>query len=160
MPRASKEEFASVNTGEAVRFVAMTEAELLAYSSTRHRRYQEPFFMGMLAGFANIASSTSLTDGDKVVLMRLLSLLDYDNDLHLEIKSVAADLHRSRESVSRSIKRLTEEGVLHRGPKIGRGYTYRLEPGIAFRGNNDSRGRVEREIRERKWTVHEGGAEK
>lgn len=157
MPKASREEFAAVETGEAVRFVAMTESELRDYSARRTYRHQEPFFMGMIAGIAQAADSPNLTDGDVRVLMKLLSLLDYENFLNLEIKSVAMDLHRSRESVSRSVKRLVENGIVHKGPRVGRSNTYRLDPSTAWRGKADSRARVEREIAERNWTVHQGG---
>lgn len=157
MAKASREEFASIESGEAVRFVAMTETELRDYSNRRTYRHQEPFFMGMIAGIAAAADSPTLTDGDIRVLMKLLSLLDYENFLNLEIKSVAADLHRSRESVSRSVKHLVEQGIIHRGPRVGRAYTYRLDPSTAWRGKADARARVEREIRGRQWTVHDGG---
>lgn len=115
--------------------------------------------MGMLTGIAEISKSQNLTDGDIRVLMRLFSLLDYNNYLSIEQKSVAEALHRSPESVSRSIKRLTEQGVIHRGPRVGRAYTYRLDPFVAFRGETEAKDRVAKEIRDRQWKVYEGGKE-
>ncbi|MBM7052310.1 helix-turn-helix domain-containing protein [Rothia sp. ZJ1223] len=47
---------------------------------------------------------------------------------------IAEEMHRSRESVSRAISRFVERGVLLRGPRVGRSYTYRLDPSTAWRG--------------------------
>lgn len=55
-----------------------------------------------------------------------------------------------------AVSRFVKRGILHRGPRAGRPYTYRLDPSTAWRGKSDARQRIEREIRERQWTVIDG----
>ena len=112
--------------------------------------------MGYQAAIDQLADSPDLTDGDIRVLMKLFAKLDYENFIHLEIKQIAEEMGRSREAVSRSVSRLVQAGVLHRGPRVGRAYTYRMDTGTAFRGKPDARHRVQRELDSRGWEVVEG----
>lgn len=114
--------------------------------------------MGMLEMTGAIADDPTLTDGDVRVLMKLLSRLEFQNFLLISLAELAEEMGRTREGVSKSMKRLEARGIVHRGPRKGRSYSYRLDPFVAWRGKAEDRARVEREIRERKWTVHEGGA--
>lgn len=113
--------------------------------------------MGMLTAFDDIANA-DWPDGDYKIFIKLLGRLDFENYLHLDVKELADEMGRSRETVSRAVSRFVERGILHRGPRVGRSYTYRLDPSTAWRGKSDARERVEREIRERNWKVIQGGS--
>ena len=76
------------------------------------------------------------------------------------MKTLAEEMGRSREAASRAIKRFIDRGILHRGPSVGRPYTYRLDPGTAWRGKSDARERIEKELCERKWKVINGGSKR
>lgn len=115
--------------------------------------------MGMLDAFGTIADDPTLTDGDRTVMLKLLSRLDFQNYLHVEVAELAAEMGRTRVGVSKSMKNLVDHGILHKGPRVGRSYTYRLDPGTAWRGKADDRSRIERELNERKWKVLNGGAQ-
>lgn len=83
-----------------------------------------------LSVFDDIANA-DWPDGDYKVFVKLLGRLDFENYLHLDVKALAEEMGRSREAVSRAIKRFIDRGILHRGPRVGRSYTYRLDPGTA-----------------------------
>ncbi|WHS49449.1 hypothetical protein QM007_00055 (plasmid) [Rothia sp. SD9660Na] len=113
--------------------------------------------MGMLDAFDDIANA-DWPDGDYKVFIKLLGRLDFENYLHLDVKALAEEMGRDRSGISRSISRFIDRGILHRGPRVGRSYTYRLDPGTAWRGKSDARERIEKEIRDRKWKVLNGGS--
>lgn len=52
---------------------------------------------------------------------------------------IAKELRMRQPSVARGIKQLVERGLLVRGPKVGRGYAYWLNPHIAWRGDGYQR---------------------
>ena len=149
MSNAKRATYVEAETGEAFDLVAVPRSQSRHFNSGG-------FFMGMLAAFDDIANQ-DWPEGDYRVFVKLLGRLDWENYLHLDISELAAEMGRSRETVSRAVARFVERGILHRGPRVGRSYTYRLDPSTAFRGKPDARRRVEREIRDRQWTVHEGG---
>src|SRR5699024_12665132 len=96
-------------------------------------------------------------DGEYWVFIKLMGRLDCENSLHLDVSELAKEMGRDRTGVSRAISRFVKRVILHRGPRVGRSYTYRLDPSTAWRGKADARSRIQREIDERQWTVHEGG---
>ena len=147
---AKPKTYIDADTGEAYDFVAVPR------SQSRHWN-RGGFFMGMLEATGAIADDPSLTDGDRTVFLKLLSRLDFENYLHVNVSELAEEMGRTRVGVSKSMKHLEDRGILHRGPRVGRSYSYRLDPFVAWRGKADARARVEREIRDRQWTVHEGG---
>lgn len=141
--------YADIETGEVYDLVAVPRSQSRSFNAGG-------FFMGMLAAFGDLADAPDLTDGDRTVLLKLLSRLDWENYLHLNVSELSRDMGRARESVSRSVKHLEARGVIFRGPRVGRAYTYRLNPDLAWRGKPDARRRVQREIEKRGLKVVEG----
>lgn len=137
------------DTGEEVDVV------LVPRSQTRHWN-RGGFCMAMLDAFDEIADE-NWPAGDYQVFVKLVGRLKWENDLLLNVSDLAKEMGRSRESVSRAISRFVKRGILHRGPRVGAAYSYRLDPSMAWRGKAEARARVEREIRDRQWTVHDGG---
>ena len=141
--------YADTETGQVYDLVAVPRSE------SKHWN-RGGFFMGMLAAFDDIANQ-QWPDGDYRVFIKLMGRLDFENYLHLDVSELAREMGRSRETVSRAIARLIDRGILHRGPRVGRSFTYRLDPNTAWRGKPDSRDRIERQIAKRNWTIHPGG---
>jgi len=141
--------YVDADTGEAYDLVAVPR------SQSRHWN-TGGFFMGMIQAFDDIANA-DWPEGDYRVFIKLMGRLDWENYLHLDVSELAKEMGRDRTGVSRAISRFVKRGILHRGPRVGRSYTYRLDPSTAWRGKADARSRIQREIDERQWTVHEGG---
>lgn len=148
MKNEQKRFYVDSETGEAYDLVAVPRSQSKNWN-------RGGFFMGMLAAFDDIANA-DWPDGDYKIFIKLLGRLDFENYLHLDVKELAEEMGRSRETVSRAVSRFVKRGILHRGPRVGRSYTYRLDPSTAWRGKSDARERIEREIRERQWTVIDG----
>jgi|SRR5699024_4898428 len=77
------------------------------------------------------------------VLMYLFSKLDFDNFINISQTEMAESLKMSRPSASRSMKALEELDILRKGPKIGNGNTYRLNPLFAHKGKSIDKTRKE-----------------
>lgn len=151
--RQRRRDLVDADTGEVFDLVAVPRAQ---------RVQSNPgggWLMAMQQGLGALATDPTLTDGDLRVLTLLLSRLDWQNFLHLEVSGLARDLDRSREAVSRSVSRLVARGVLHRGPRVGRAYTYRLDPAYGYKGRPEGRAALAAEIEKRGWEVVNGGSD-
>lgn len=148
MAESRRTTYVEAETGEAFDLVAVPRSQSKAWN-------RGGFFMGMLAAFDEIANQ-GWPEGDYQVFVKLMGRLDFENFLHVEVTELAHEMGRDRTGVSRAMKRLIDRGILHQGPRVGRSYTYRLDPGTAWRGKPEGRARVEREIAARNWTVYQG----
>lgn len=148
---ASKKTLADPETGEVYDLVAVKRGSL-SYTPGG-------WFKGMSNALEKIADSDELTDGDRTVLLKLFGRLDWENYLHINVSELAREMGRSRPKTSQAIKHLEAAGIVFRGPRVGRAYTYRLNPSVALRVNDGDQGarRVQREIEKRNWSVVAGG---
>ncbi|AXE10808.1 hypothetical protein EX975_25410 [Salmonella enterica subsp. enterica serovar Gaminara] len=83
---------------------------------------------------ALLTIANSLTGEQLKVLLALLSELDYENFIQVAQADIAESLHTSKFQVSRSIKAILDLGIILQGPKIGRSYSYRLNPQFGWKG--------------------------
>ena len=72
---------------------------------------------------------------DFKVLMKLLSVLDYENLIQVSQAEIARELNMHRQHVQRSIKRLLDLGIVLEGVKIGISRSYRLNPNFGWKGS-------------------------
>ena len=80
---------------------------------------------------AEILAQSDLGANDFKVLMKLLSVLDYENLIQVSQADIARELDMHRQHVQRSIKRLIQLGIILEGVKIGISRSYRLNPSFA-----------------------------
>lgn len=148
---ATTKTFADTETGEVY--------DLVAVERSTRTYVAGGWFKGMSNALEKIADSEDLTDGDTRVLMKLFARLDWENYLHINVSELAREMGRDRSGVSHSIKRLEAEGIIFRGPKVGRAFTFRLNPNVALKTTDGDKGarRVQREIEKRNWSVVAGG---
>ncbi len=95
------------------------------------------FIMGRQEGFKRLAKDKDLTGTDRRVLDMYFSELDFENYLQVSQQQIANDLEIKREQVSRSTKKLIEKGILIQGNKVGKFYTFRLNPFYGWKGKTD-----------------------
>jgi len=107
------------------------------------------FVMLTQTSVLEVAKRTDLTDGDLRLLLALLGRLKWENWLMLDVTALAAEIGRGRDKTSKGIKRLVDAGVLHRGPKAGRSWTYRLDPELGWKGHPSARVKAIHEARGR-----------
>lgn len=125
--------------------------------SVPRRRHLGGFFMADQSGFRRLAM-LDLPASTVRVLHYLLSVLDFENFIHVSQADVARELDVDRAVVSRAVKQLREEGVLVRGPKVSHSWTYRVDPNLGWKGRAARREEARRQLLEgRGWDVVEGG---
>ena len=107
------------------------------------------FVMLTQAAVLDVAKRTDLTDGDRTVLLALLGRLNWENWLMIDVQELATEIGRTRQKTSPAISRLVDAGVLHRGPKAGRSWTYRLDPELGWKGHPSARPKAIAEARAR-----------
>lgn len=68
------------------------------------------------------------------VFLYLNARLDFENVIQVPQVEIATDLGMQRQNVNRAIKVLEREGILLRGPKVGKSSSWRLNPQAGWKG--------------------------
>ena len=92
-------------------------------------------WLAMAQNGAEILAQSNLSGNDFKVLMKLLSVLDYENLIQVSQADIARELDMHRQHVQRSIKRLLDLGIVLEGVKIGISRSYRLNPNFGWKGS-------------------------
>ena len=92
-------------------------------------------WLAMAQNGAEILAQSNLNGNDFKVLMKLLSVLDYENLIQVSQADIARELDMHRQHVQRSIKRLLELGIVLEGVRIGISRSYRLNPNFGWKGS-------------------------
>jgi biotin operon repressor len=92
-------------------------------------------WLAMAQNGAEILAQSNLSGNDFKVLMKLLSVLDYENLIQVSQADVARELNMHRQHVQRSIKRLMDLGIVLEGVRIGISRSYRLNPNFGWKGS-------------------------
>lgn len=91
------------------------------------------FFMAIQEGFIWLAT-LGLDGRTKDVLLYIMGKLDFENYINLSQKEIAQALKMQKQNVSRAMKELEKYGIIHKGPKVGLSWTYRLDPNFGYKG--------------------------
>jgi predicted transcriptional regulator len=119
------------------------------------------FFLAMQEAFIWLAKS-NLPHEQLRVLHYLFGKLDFENWLRVSQAEISKELEMKRSNISRAIKALVDRGILHKGPKVGTSWTYRLDPSFGYKGRGKNLKKLEQTIqktKEKGWRVIEGGAQ-
>lgn len=143
-------QYADIETGEVVDFVAVPRREKVSGG--------DPWLM-VIQNAAERIADEAWPAGDYQVMWKLVGRLDWENFLLLDMSSLAKDMGRTRESVSRAVARLVDRHVLLKGPRIGRSASYRLDPSFGWKGTPKGRSALQGEISRRGWQVVDGGGD-
>jgi len=116
------------------------------------------FFMAMQEGFTYLAK-LNLPQEQMRVLMLMMGKLDFENWIRISQADLAKELGMKRPNVSKAIKMLVEKGIIHKGPKVGTSWTYRLDPNFGWKGRAKNKKAAERAIqkaKEKGWDIIQG----
>lgn len=97
-------------------------------------KLKEKWFMFFQNACEKLALDKTLSGASFRVLMYLLSNLDFENYILIQQVEIAEKLEMKRANVSRAIKQLTDKGILVKGPKLGRTYSYKLNSTYGWKG--------------------------
>jgi predicted transcriptional regulator len=115
------------NTGEVLEGV-------IVYCGVKCNPYGKGWVMNSQEALEMLASDKELTGETLRVLLFLLSRLDFENWIQIAQIEIAEKLDIRKSQISRSIKLLTNKGILLEGPKAGRSFAYRLNPDYGWKG--------------------------
>ena len=107
----------------------------VAYVVPKRKNGFQQGWLAMAQNGAEILSQSDLGANDFKVLMKLLSVLDYENLIQVSQADIARELDMHRQHVQRSIKRLIQLGIILEGVKIGISRSYRLNPSFGWKGS-------------------------
>jgi len=68
------------------------------------------------------------------VLWYMVGRLDFENFIQVPQVEIAKELNMHKQHVNRAVKILLERGVLLQGPRVGRAYSWRLNPHFGWKG--------------------------
>jgi DNA-binding MarR family transcriptional regulator len=109
--------------------------------------------MAFQDAFESLARDKELWGQPTAVLHFLMSRLSFDNYIALEQKEISDKLSVDKSDVSRAIKKLVDKGILEKGPRIGKSFSYKLNPLYGWKG----RVKNLNEERKKRLSVIDGG---
>jgi predicted transcriptional regulator len=118
-------------------------------------KHEGGFFMAIQEGFVHIAK-LGLKGQELQILLFIMGKLDFENWIRVSQAEISKELNIARPHISSAIKKLVEFGILHKGPKVGTSYTYRLDPDFGYKGRASSKKKLKAEIAKKGLTVIEG----
>ena len=82
-----------------------------------------------------IAQDKEITGRIHRVLWLLVAHLDFENWIQLPQGEICRKLDMKKQDVSSAIKLLEKKEIIIRGPKVGRSYSFRLNPMLGWKGD-------------------------
>ncbi len=96
--------------------------------------YGKGWVMNSQEALEIVAKDKELTGESYRVLFFICARLDFENWVEIPTIEIAQELELKRPNVSRSMKILEEKGIILRGPKVGRSYSFMLNPEFGWKG--------------------------
>ncbi len=94
----------------------------------------ERFFMAFQDAFIAIAKDREITAQPRRVLDYLMGKLDFENFIQVPQVEIVKELTMKKADVSKAIKILAAKKILLEGPKVGRSFSYRMNPKYGWKG--------------------------
>lgn len=116
------------NTGEIVEGVPVL-------CGVKRNPYDRGWIMNSQEGLEIIAKDKEITGRIHRILWFLIARLDFENWIQITQKEICEELGMRKEDVSSGIKLLEKKDILLRGPKIGRSYSFRINPYFGWKGD-------------------------
>ena len=122
---------------------------VIVYCGVKSNPYGGGWIMNSQDALKIISKDPDLTKYALRVFLRMCADLDFENWIHISQKGIAEELNLKTSNVSAAIKQLTQKGILLRGEKLGRSFSYRLNPDYGWKGKVKNLNQYRKEIEER-----------
>ena len=96
--------------------------------------YSKGWIMNSQEASVLLAKDKDIKGDTHRVLRFIEGILDFENWVYISITEIAKELEMHRPGVSKSIKILQEKEIILKGPKVGRSYTFMLNPDFGWKG--------------------------
>lgn len=131
MAKQIRVEQIDTDTGEVVSLVALKP------SKAPHPFRKEGFVQMSQAAMLELAQNP--VSGESMrVLMALCAVLDFENFIQVSQKDLADLIGMEKQNVNRAMGELVERGIVIKGTKVGRTFTYRLSPTFGFKSKGSN----------------------
>lgn len=111
------------------------EGGFLAYFTPKRRNGFERWLAMSQESFLMIASNPNMTLSDLRVFHCLLAHVDHENFVLTPQAEMAEKIGMAKSHFNRSLKRLFEQGIFEKGPKIGRMVSIKFNPEFGWKGS-------------------------
>jgi DNA-binding transcriptional ArsR family regulator len=118
-------------------------------------KIKEDWFMTFQDALAVLAADKDLWGRPRAVLDYMMSRLNFDNYIALGQREISDGLKIHQPHVSSAIKMLVEKGILEKGPRLGKSWSYKLNPFYGWKG----RVKNLKEERKKRFSVVDAGKE-
>lgn len=120
-------------------------------------KIKEDWFMAFQDAFEVLAKDKDLWGQPTAVLHFLMSKLSFENFIAIEQVEIAKELGIEKPRVSESIKKLVLKKIVEKGPKIGKTWSYKLNPYYGWKGRVKN---LQEERKKRMKVINGGGGSK
>jgi hypothetical protein len=121
--------FIDLETGEI-----LSEEKYVFLAVPVRQKIKEDWFMAFQDAFESLAKDKELWGQTTAILHYFMSRLSFENYIAVEQTAIAKDLGIEKTRVSESIKKLVNKGIIEKGPKIGKTWSYKLNPYYGWKG--------------------------
>ena len=97
--------------------------------------YSKGWVMNSQEALELIAQDKEITGRIHRVLWLLVAHLDFENWIQLSQREICKKLDMKKQDVSSAVKVLERKEIIIRGPKVGRSYSFRLNPMLGWKGD-------------------------
>jgi hypothetical protein len=97
-------------------------------------KLKEDWFMTFQDALVELAKDRELWGRPRAVLDYMMGRLNFDNYIALEQKDIADNLAIHKPNVNAAIKILVEKGIIEKGPRLGKSWSYKLNPYYGWKG--------------------------
>ena len=97
--------------------------------------YSTGWVMNSQEALEIIAKDKEITGRIHRILWFLVARLDFENWIQISQREICLELGMRKEDVSSGVKLLEKKEILIRGPKVGRSYSFRINPYFGWKGN-------------------------
>ena len=122
---------------------------VIVYCGVKSNPYGGGWIMNSQDALKLLSQDTDLTKYALRVFLRICADLDFENWIQISQTDIATELQLKRSNVSAAIKQLTQKGILLRGEKVGRSFSYRLNPDYGWKGKVKNLNEYRKEVEER-----------
>ena len=133
----------------------LSEEKYVFLAVPAREKIKEDWFMAFQDAFEVLAKDKDIWGQPTAVLHFLMSKLSFENFIAIEQVEIARELGIENPRVSESIKKLISKKIVEKGPKIGKTWSYKLNPYYGWKG----RVKNLQEERKKRMKVINGGGE-
>ena len=122
---------------------------VLVYCGVKYNPYGGGWIMNSQEALAIVARDKEMTRDSLRIFIEVCSKLDFHNWIQISQIEISQELEIHKVNVSKAIKLLISKGILLQGPKLGRSFSYRLNPDYGWKGKVKNLNEYRKEVEER-----------